>query len=147
MQSVTLRIVCLGAALLAPAGIAFQREILTTADAGGHAVQLTARIMLRNGTSRMARLQGVGCSAGICSRTAIRGKDRSETLVNTWLDSLAAICDTTGTEASFVFKDGTRRRLSLVTDFRVLFLQSPTGGTEKLDLGSIRSVEFLPLSK
>jgi hypothetical protein len=63
--------------------------------------------------------------------------------VSTWLDGLAAIKDTTGSDALFLFKDGTSQRMSLITDFRVLYLASRLGGTEKLDLEKVRSVEFL----
>jgi hypothetical protein len=40
-------------------------------------------------------------------------------------------------------KDGSAQRLSLIKDFRVLYLSKPTGGTEKLDLAHVKSVEFL----
>jgi hypothetical protein len=95
----------------------------------------------------MARLEGVGCSASICSRTVIKSNAGSDSLVKTWLDSIAAIRDTTASDALFVLKDGTARRLSLVTDFRVLYLANRLGGTEKLDLAKVKSVEFPAASK
>ena len=95
----------------------------------------------------MARIDGVGCAASICSRTVIKSKTDREPLVKTWLDSIAAIRDTTASDALFVLKDGTARRLSFVTDFRVLYLANRLGGTEKLDLAKLKSVEFLAPSK
>lgn len=46
-------------------------------------------------------------------------------------------------DALFVLNDGTERRLSLMSDFRVLYLANPLGGREKLDLARVKSVEFL----
>ena len=63
--------------------------------------------------------------------------------MRTWFDSLAAIKDTTATDALFVLKDGTSQRMSLVNDFRVLYLAARLGGTEKLDLAKVKAVEFL----
>jgi hypothetical protein len=63
------------------------------------------------------------------------------------VDSIASIKDTTETDALFVMKDGTERRLALVPDFRVLYVSSRNGGAEKLDLAKIRSLEFLDPGK
>jgi len=98
---------------------------------------------MADGSKRVARLEGVGCSASICSRTLIKGRAGRETLVKTWLDSIAAIKDTTVDDALFLLKDGTERRMYLLTDFRVLYLEDPLGGSEKLDLAKVKSVEFL----
>ena len=108
----------------------------------GHLSRLLARITMRDGTVRSVTLAGVGCQAAICSRTAIKGR-AGESEVRTWLDSLAAIRDTDENSALFVRKDGTSQRLSLVTDFRVLYLAHQFGRDRKVDLGRIRSVEFL----
>ena len=98
----------------------------------------TAKITLADGTTRTARLEGVGCSASICSRTAIDG---------TPLGSIAAIKDTTATGAVLLLKNGTTRRLALGKDFRVLYFASPSGVAGKLDLATIKSLEFLPAPK
>jgi hypothetical protein len=63
--------------------------------------------------------------------------------VRTWLDNLVAIRDTTERDALFVMRDRTSRRMSLLTDFRVLYLAKRLGGSEKLDLAKVQSVEFL----
>jgi hypothetical protein len=67
--------------------------------------------------------------------------------VKAWLDTLAEIKDTTAEDALFVSKDGTEQRLSLMRDFRVLYLANRIGGTEKLDLTKIKSLEFLSPAK
>ena len=113
----------------------------------GHVSSLVARITMHNGATRAVKLEGVGCSQSICSRTAIKAKTASDTLVRTWFDSLAAIKDIRAGDALFVLKDGRSHRMSLINDFRVLYLANQLGGTEKLDLATVRSVEFLtPLS-
>jgi len=112
-------------------------------SAHGHLLGLLAKITMRDGSIRTFPLEGVGCPLSICSRTAIKTKTATDCLVSTWLDGLAAIKDTTGSDALFLFKDGTSQRMSLITDFRVLYLASRLGGTEKLDLEKVRSVEFL----
>jgi len=51
------------------------RVLLTVAALLGqaHAAGLTAKITLPDGTTRVARLEGVGCNNAICSRVAIKG--------------------------------------------------------------------------
>ena len=143
MNATWFRIISLAVALLSPATFG-ARGAREPSDAGqGHLSGLGARITMADGSGRVARLEGVGCSASICSRTLIKGRTDRETLVKTWLDSIAAIKDTTVDDALFVLKDGTERRLSLVSDFRVLYLANPLGGREKLDLARVKSVEFL----
>jgi hypothetical protein len=102
-----------------------------------------ARITMGDGATRTVKLEGVGCPLSICSRVAIKAKTEAESVVRTWLDSLAAIKDTTDQDALFVFKNGTSRRMSLITDFRVLYLANRLGGTERLDLTRIKTVEFV----
>jgi hypothetical protein len=144
MKSTTFRIACLTTALLAPAGL-FVRAAGSAVEALTiHAPQLEAKVTFRDGTSRTARLEGVGCTQSICSQTIIRGIGGSQGLVSSSLNSLAKIKDTSAGAASFLSTNGTERRLSLVKDFRVLYLRNQSGGTEKIDLESITSVEFLP---
>jgi hypothetical protein len=109
----------------------------------GHGSGLTAKITLPDGTIRMARVEGLGCSANICSRVAIKGKAGDDSLATFRLDSIAAIRDTTERDALLVMKNGTEQRVALVKDFRVLYLGTP----EKLDLAKIRSLQFLPSTK
>jgi len=99
-----------------------------------------------DGTTRTATFEGVGCSASICSRVAIKGKANG-TLVTTRLDSIAAIRDATADSALLVMKDGTTRRLTLVNDFRVIYLDNRSGAAERLDLARTRSVEFIVAPK
>jgi len=108
-----------------------------------HTSGLTARITLPDGTIRMAKIEGLGCSKSICSRFAIKGKTDGDSLVSFWLDTIAAIKKTTENGALLVMKDGTEHRLSLVTDFRVVYLANRSQSSEKLDLAKIKSLEFL----
>lgn len=107
---------------------------------------LTARITLSDGSIRTATLEGVGCSTSICSRVVIKGK-AGGIPITTRLDSIAAIQDVTANSALLVLKDGTTRRLTLVNDFRIIYLANRSDGgrkEEKLDLARARSVEFIP---
>jgi hypothetical protein len=131
MKNKLLGMSCVAALLLIPGAFA------------EHTLGLTAKITLPDGTIRMARIEGLGCSASICSRVAIKGKAGGDSLTTIQLDSIAAIRDTTEKDALLVMKNGTEQRVALVKDFRVLYLGSP----EKLDLGKIRSLEFLPSTK
>jgi hypothetical protein len=143
MKTTLLRVIFPAIVLLSPATLVVRGGSEPSEARQGHLSGLTAKVTMADGTSRTARLEGVGCSATICSRVAITGKADSDSLVKTWLDSIAAIRDTTPADALFVLKDGTERRLSFVTDFRVLYLANRLGGTEKLDMARIKSVEFV----
>jgi hypothetical protein len=112
-------------------------------SANGHLTGLMAKITMRDGTTRTVKLEGVGCLQSICSRTAIKAKEKTDSLVRTWFDSLVAIKDTTASDALFVLKDGTSRRMSLVNDFRVLYVATWLGGTDRFDLSRVKAVEFL----
>src|SRR5580704_16656370 len=98
MKMTTVRIISLAVALLAPVTFALRGASEPSEDRQGHQSGLTARITMADGTGRMARLEGVGCSASICSRTAIKSKAENDSLVKSWLDSIAAIRDTTATD-------------------------------------------------
>jgi hypothetical protein len=107
-----------------------------------HLTDLTAGITTADGSKRTVQLEGVGCTASVCSRTAIRGRDQSGALVDVWLDSIRTITAATPLEADFLLKDGTQRRITLLSDFRVLYLERRLGGPERIDLGMVKSVEF-----
>ena len=113
----------------------------------GHRSGMMAKVVSADGTSRTVRLEGVGCSESMCSRVFIRGRDEGGAPLRTWLDSIASIKDGTAADALFVMKDGTERRLTFVSDFRVLYISNPNGRAQKLDLARIRSLEFLDSGK
>lgn len=142
MKTTTLRIVFLATALAGSVLHSASRATdLDQAFAKGHLSGLTARLTLRDGTVQTVKLQGVGCPQAICSRTAIHAKT-GEGDVRAWLDGLAAIRDITARDALFVMKDGTSRRMSLLHDFRVLYLARQLEGSEKVDLAKLESAEF-----
>ena len=138
MEKIPLRVT--GMALVLLLLIAF------TVDADSGAPGRLAKITLLNGTSRTVLLDGVGCSESICSRVAIKGRTERGSLVEMRLDTVAAIRSTAGGDTLFVLKDGTEQRLSLVPDFRVLYV-AKRPGTEKIDLGKVKSIEFLQFKK
>jgi hypothetical protein len=109
----------------------------------GHQRELAATVTLLDGSTKAARIEGLGCTNSICSRVAIKGRAADGSLVSFWLDGIAAIRDTHANGALLVLKDGTEQRISLVTDFRVLYLANPARGAERLDLTRIKSLEFL----
>jgi hypothetical protein len=76
-------------------------------------------------------------------------------LVNTWLDTIAAIKDTTEDDALFVLKNGTEQRLSFVHGMtgaydgrnkqsytRFLYATNQFGVERTIDLAKVESVEF-----
>jgi hypothetical protein len=105
----------------------------------GHVSGLTAKITMSNGVARTVKIEGIGCTASLCSRTAIRGKVEYGSILKTWFDTIGAIKETTASDALFVMRDGTQRRMSLLSDFRVLYLAP----SEKLDLAKVKSIEFV----
>ena len=109
----------------------------------GHGSGLTARVTYADGTSRLTKLQGVGCTESMCSRVFIRSKSADGAPLQTWLDSIASIEDTTENGAVFAMKDGTDQRLAFVSRFRVLYVSGSNGRTERLDLAKVRSLEFV----
>jgi hypothetical protein len=140
-----LRIGCVAMVLVIPAFTSGGATLPSQVE--GHRSGMMAKVVSADGTSRTVRLEGVGCTESVCSRVFIRSKGKSGAPLRTWFDSIASIKDGTAADALFVMKDGTERRLSFVTDFRVLYVSSRNDGTQKLDLAKIRSVEFLSPGK
>jgi hypothetical protein len=133
-----LRIGCIAAALVIPAFRSGGAGLPSQVD--GHRSGVMAKVVSADGTTRTVKLEGIGCTESMCSRVFIRNKDENGASVQTWLDSIASITDATASDALFVMKNGTQRRLSFVTDFRVLYVSAPM---QKLDLTKVRSLEFL----
>jgi hypothetical protein len=118
----------------------------------GHSSNLVAKITMPDGGVRTVIVQGVGCAVNMCSRAAVRSKEAAdirlatlglhrETL--TWLDSIAAIKDITNNDASFVLKDGSERRLSIVDGNRFFYFGDRYFGSGKIDVAKVRSIEFV----
>jgi len=125
-----------GAASFAPASAA--------GEEAQHASSLTAKITLLNGASRTVALEGVGCTASICSRVAVDSRKPGDPVITkTWLDSIATIKDVTKDDALFVFRDRTQRRLAVIPLNRVLYIKSQSGRDEKINLATIKSLEFI----
>ena len=138
MKKITLRVTVMAPMVLLV--IAF------CVHADGGATGRLAKITLLNGTTRTVRLDGVGCSESICSRVAIKGRTERGSLVEMRLDTVVAIRRTAAGQTLFLFRDGTQQLLSLVPDFRVLYVVKRPG-TEKIDLAKVMSVEFLQSEK
>ena len=106
-------------------------------------VPLVARMTLTNGTARIVRLEGVGCSEALCSRVAVRTRAEGDSRVTrTWLDTIAAIKDITSDTAVFVLKDRTARRLSVVHDNQFLYFEGQDGAEGKINLSGVKLLEF-----
>jgi hypothetical protein len=146
MKTTWVRVIFLAVVLLAPFTFEVRGSKESWNDGQGHLSGLTARVTMRDGSIRVARIQGVGCTASICSRTRIMGKTDAESAAKIWLDSISAIQETTSIDALFVLNDGSRRRVSFVPNFRILYLDTLLGIGEKLDLARVKSIEFLPAS-
>ena len=102
------------------------------------------RMTLLNGASYTTTLEGVGCSATLCSRIAVTTTATGGSHLNRIpLDTVAGVTDVTSDGALFVFKDGTKRRLSVVHDNQVLYLSNAGGGAAKINLAGVQSIEFL----
>lgn len=114
---------------------------------GHHASGLMARVALHNGTYRTVTLDGFGCSAAICSRVFVEGRTGEGSAAKIWIDGLSAIRDITANSAVFVMKDGTQQRLSLITDFRVLYMQEGSSKPQKLDLSNVQSLQMVESAK
>src|SRR6266849_2438957 len=114
MRKTLLRKSWIPALLLVPIAFAMKQDGgLDSQVQQAHLSGFTARITMPDGTVRMARLEGLGCSVSICSRVAVKGKASNDSSVRFWLDSIAAIKDTTENGALLVMKDGTEQRLAL----------------------------------
>ena len=103
------------------------------------------RLGLHDGTSRLVRLEGVGCDETMCSRIAVNTRTVGNVIVNrTRFEDIRAIEDVGGDAATFVFKDGTTRRVSVIADNRVLYVIDDHGRSQKIRLSRVRSVDFRP---
>jgi len=147
MKRFTLRSTCLAIALLVPAAFTMRGSSELAQVRDGHVSGLNARITLPDGRTRAVKLEGVGCSASMCSRTAMRATAELNSTARIWLDRISAIKDTTDHDALLVMQDGSQRRISLLTDFRVLYFTNASGTLEKLDLAKMKSIEFPPLPR
>lgn len=113
-------------------------------EARASSARLEARMTRTNGASQTITLEGVGCSAAICSRVAVRTTaDDDPRVTKMWLDRIAAIRNITSKDALFVLKNGTALRLSVVHDNQFLYFADQHGGEGKIDLAGIKSIEFL----
>lgn len=137
---ISLSLTVVGVGLFASAGLTATRSSAyrNAVIEEGHFSPVMARIKLRNGDSRTVDFKGVGCEVSMCSRVRIQSRAK-DSMVNTdtWLDSIVAIKDITSADALFVFKDGTARRLPVVSGNRFLYFAN-----ERMDMGKLQSVEF-----
>lgn len=107
-----------------------------------HAGQLI-RLNLRDGSSQVVTLDGVGCDETICSRVAVNSRSLGNVIANrTRFADIAAIRDISEATATFVLEDGTTHLLSVVPDNRVLYVFDANQRAQKISLQRLRSVEF-----
>jgi hypothetical protein len=109
------------------------------AEPAGQVLQLN----VRDGSSQTVTLDGVGCDETICSRVAVNARSLGNVIANrTRFSDIAAIRDINEGTATFVLKDGTSHRLSVVPDNRVLYVFNATHRAQKVSLQRLTSVEF-----
>src|SRR5438477_8260299 len=130
MKITMIRITCLTVLLLLPITFTTTAMSLDQQTGQDRLPGLTARITSLDATIRSVQLEGVGCSVSICSRVLVKATTDQGSVVTTPLDTIAAITDISRDHALFVLKDGTQRRLSLIQDFRVLYVSGRNGKTE-----------------
>lgn len=107
-----------------------------------HAAQLI-RLNVRDGSSQIVTLDGVGCDQTICSRVAVNAQSLGNVIANrTRFADIAAIRDISEATATFVLKNGTTHRLSVVPDNRVLYVFDANHRAQKISLQRLTSVEF-----
>ena len=107
-----------------------------------HAGQLI-RLNVRDGSSQIVTLDGVGCNETICSRVAVNARSLGNVIANrTRFADIAAIRDISEDAATFLLRDGTKRRLTVVPDNRVLYVFDANHRPQKISLHRLTSVEF-----
>ena len=116
---------------------------LPAIDDPGHRSSLRATLTMADGSIRTVTLEGVGCTANICSR--VRALDLSSESV--WLDGIDSVHGITreangAVAATFTLSDGTERQASVVQGNRILYIRERFGRVEKLDLASIARIDF-----
>jgi hypothetical protein len=109
----------------------------------GHKFSLHARVIMVDGSVRTVTLEGVGCAETMCSRVRA-GTVKADSI---WLDGLAsmrAISDGAdgSVKAVFEFRGGAERQASIVARNRVLYIAGWFGNSGRLDLGSVRRIDF-----
>jgi hypothetical protein len=101
------------------------------------------RLNARDGSSQMVTLDGVGCDETICSRVAVNARSVGNVIANrTRFADIVAIRDISEGTATFVLRDGTIHRLSVVPDNRVLYVLDANHRAQKIGLQRLTSVEF-----
>jgi hypothetical protein len=110
---------------------------------GANLTGLMANATFADGTTQIVRIDGIGCTESMCSTVLMKAKNAKNALVEIRFDSIATIRDIRQNEAIFVAKDGTEQRLTLVSDFRVLYVSASSGAKRKIDLAKIKSLEIL----
>src|SRR5262245_36064354 len=147
MQTDKLRRSCLSIAVLLAMTWAIDGMSADQRAANTHSTGLTARVNLPDGTTRSVTLDGFGCSVALSSKTFVRVNLNGGSAERIWIDDLVQIKDIAGDSALFVMKDGTEKRVSFVSDFRVLYFGGSSGRAQKLDLSKIKSLQILTPTK
>jgi hypothetical protein len=104
-------------------------------EAGGPKHARPVRVTLRNGSSELVQLEGVGCDKSICSRVAVNGHISLDRL-----DTIREVCDG---RAQFVFSDGTEQGVTVIPDNRVLYVTGADGHAKKSHLDALKSLRFM----
>ena len=109
----------------------------------GHRSSLRAMLTMSDGSARTVTLQGVGCTANICSR--VRALDvNSESVWLDGIDSVHAISSKADGAVTAIlrFRNGTERQVSIIQAHRILYVGERFGRVEKLDLTRVARIDF-----
>jgi hypothetical protein len=130
----------------------------------GHNSPVSIKITYGNGKTRTGLLLGIGASASNEYFThTIKTIGPNDEKASSWIDALKSITDITKDKALFTYKDESlkgqsRRRMSwsdvngnlndsVVFRYTMLYVSRPDGGTDRIDMTSLESVEFLKAAR
>jgi len=134
-------VLLIAAGLLAAAPAVSLSQAPTAATQAGRSTSRTVRLTRLDGSTRILRLDGVGCPTSICSTVAIESHTEGGTSA-TNLDTISVINGLQGGQVHVEFRDGTARRLSVASWNRVLYVEGDAG-SEKIELSELERAEFL----
>lgn len=128
--------------MLLAAGVYAQRPAVEKLE--GHVIPVMAQITFPDKSTKTVMITGF--SAGGYSHI-VKGKDAKGTDTKLWLDTIAAIEetteDTTEQSALFILKDGKRVRLKNEGSRYSFNIAKDNGGTGKIEVAEVQSVKFL----
>jgi hypothetical protein len=139
------RVLCISAGLAAILFAVSPHVVSGAASSDADQAPRPVRVTLRDGSSKVVRLDGVGCDESICSRVAVVSRTVGNIIMDrTRFETIAAVREIADNSAVFVLRDGRIRRVSVVPDNRVLYVIAADGRRQKIGLRELQSIDFTP---